>query len=239
MTTLHLLQKLLAGVILLSFTSICMADNITNPTVETIDYEAPYYKAKVTANGASITNYGFVMRYTSTGNDKEKTYNDITPDANGIYSINVKDKLGSGTYYLRAMIRYGTSSSIKESVSQMITVTIPDTDQPRCIIGNTLKRDTVSFTSPAQNTAVSKTLFLQIDNLIGDIIPTITPKSGTGNTVFTISPSTLTKESLTAGTTITITYGGTNKNANATLALGNLSDLGIGNTTLILAEWNL
>ena len=92
-----------------------------------------------------LLQYGFVMRYTSTGNDKEKTYNDITPDANGIYSINVKDKLGSGTYYLRAMIRYGTSSSIKESVSQMITVTIPDTDQPRCIIGNTLKRDTVSF----------------------------------------------------------------------------------------------
>lgn len=227
-----ILQKLLAGVILLSFTSICMADDTTNPTVETIGYEAPYYKAKVTANGASITNYGFVMRYTSTGNDKEKTYNDITPDANGIYSINVKDKLGSGTYYLRAMIRYGTSSNIKESVSQMITVTIPDTDQPRCIIGNTLKRDTVNFTSPAQNTAVSKTLFLQIDNLIGDIIPTITPKSGTGNTVFTISPSTLTKESLTAGTTIT--YSGINKNANATLALGNLSDLGIGNTTLIL-----
>src|SRR5574344_636948 len=129
-----ILQKLLAGVILLSFTSICMADDTTNPTVETIGYEAPYYKAKVTANGASITNYGFVIRYTSTGNDKEKTYNDITPDANGIYSINVKDKLGSGTYYLRAMIRYGTSSSIKdgtsssikESVSQMITVTIPD-----------------------------------------------------------------------------------------------------------------
>ena len=46
MTTLHLLQKLLAGVILLSFTSICMADDTTNPTVETIGYEAHITKRK-------------------------------------------------------------------------------------------------------------------------------------------------------------------------------------------------
>ena len=241
----HALHSMfLAGILLLSVNS--LADNTKSqetepelatgtPVVEAY-YKAPNVYVTVTSNGNTINETGIYYRKNSSAasdlSGTRFTSESIVSD--GTFTIDMFSKLGDkpGTYFFRAYAKYGVAT---HAFSDIMTFTIyNDNGKKVALFGQPINKDEIEFVAPVKGTVITKSLFLQIDNITSDVTLTITPKSGTSAGTFTVTPTTISKADLASGITITLTYSGNVKTAGATFKLEGTALDGLGHTTLNL-----
>lgn len=242
MKTRHLPSILLACLFLLVSVSSFADDDDDNPQntpetpVVTAYYQAPNAYVTVRSNGTTINETGVYYRKNSSAatdlSGTRFTSDFIVSDGN--FCIDLLSKLGDepGTYFFRAYAKYGTAS---HAYSDILTFTVyNDNGKKVALMGQPINHDELEFVVPIKGTPISKSLFLQIDNITSDATITITPKSGTSASTFIVTPDTITKEDLANGITITITFSGNVKTASATFNLAGTALDGLGHTTLNL-----
>jgi len=204
--------------------------------VVTAYYQAPNAYVTVRSNGTTINETGVYYRKNSSAATDlcgtRFTSDCIVSDGN--FCIDLLSKLSNepGTYFFRAYAKYGTAS---HAYSDILTFTVHnDNGKKLALIGQPINHDELEFVVPIKGTPISKSLFLQIDNITSDATITITPKSGTSASTFIVTPDTITKEDLANGITITITFSGNVKTAGATFNLVGTALNDLGHTTLNL-----
>ena len=242
---LHALPSMiLAGFLLLSVNS--WADErldepqpefATGTPVVTAYYQAPNVYVTVVSNGNTINETGIYYRKNSSAasdlSGTRFTSESIVSD--GTFTIDMFSKLGDkpGTYFFRAYAKYGTSS---HAYSDVMTLTITGNSTNKvALIGQPLNTDYLEFVAPVKGVPIAKSLFLQIENMASDGTLAITDlTTGAAATTFVVSPALITPGDLANGVTITVTYSGNRKSANANLRITGSGLDGLGHTVIAL-----
>lgn len=205
--------------------------------VVTAYYQAPNVHVTVVSNGTKINETGIYYRKNSSAaSDLSGTrFYTETVVSDGTFTMNMAEKLDNdpGTYFFRAYAKYGTAT---HAFSDIMTFTLYDNSSgvKRTLFGQPINKDEIEFVAPVKGTVITKSLFLQIDNISSDVNLIIEQNVGLGAGTFTVTPTTISKEDLANGVTITVTFSGNVKKAGGKLTLvGNALD-GLGHTTLNL-----
>jgi len=240
MKTRHLPSILLACLFLLVSVSSFADDDDDNPQntpVTTAYFNAPNVYITVTSNGTTISETGVYYRKDKSAlsylsgtrfyTDEAKSDQTFTMD---MYTL-LENK--PGTYFFRAYAKYGTSS---HAYSDVMTLTISGNGTNKvALIGQPLNTDYLEFVAPVKGVPIVKSLFLQIENMASDATLSITDlTTGAAATTFVVSPTLISPGDLANGVTITVTYSGNRKSANANLKITGSALEELGHTVIAL-----
>lgn len=243
MKTRHLPSILLACLFLLVSVSSFADDDDDNPQntpgtpVTTAYFNAPNVYITVTSNGTTINETGVYYRKDKSALSELSGTRFYTQEAkkDQTFTMDMHTLLENkpGTYFFRAYAKYGTSS---HAYSDVMTLTISGNSTNKvALIGKPLNTDYLEFVAPVKGVPIAKSLFLQIENMASDGTLAITDlTTGAAATTFVVSPALITPGDLANGVTITVTYSGNRKSANANLRITGSGLDGLGHTVIAL-----
>ena len=243
MKTRHLPSILLACLFLLVSVSSFADDDNDNPQntpgtpVTTAYFNAPNVYITVTSNGATINETGVYYRKDKSALSElsgTRFYTtEVKKDQTFTMDMHTLLENKPGTYFFRAYAKHGISS---HAYSDVMTLTITGNSTNKvALIGQPLNTDYLEFVAPVKGVPIAKSLFLQIENMASDATLAITDlTTGAAATTFVVSPTLISPGDLANGVTITVTYSGNRKSANANLQITGSALEGLGHTVIAL-----